>query len=58
MAPARRGIALKDRRLEFAQFVMNLEDMARLLEESFDAAQDPQAPQDGTEAPASATAAP
>lgn len=40
MAPTTRSITLKDRQLEFAQFVMDLADMGRLIEESFDAAPD------------------
>lgn len=35
MVPATRGISLKDRRLEFAHFVMDLKDMDRIVEESF-----------------------
>jgi len=58
MAPARRGIDLKHRRLESAQVRTALEDMARLLEATFEAAPAPQAPQDGTGAPAPAGAAP
>lgn len=50
MASARRGITLKDRRLEFAQFVMDLAGMGRLLEESFDAVHDTKALDGGTEA--------
>lgn len=37
MSPVRRSITLRDRRLEFAHFVMDLADMERLAEESFDA---------------------
>lgn len=51
MAPVRRGITLKDRRLEFAQFVMDLADMDRLLEDSFDAVHDAKALDGGPEAP-------
>ena len=52
MAPVKRGITLKDCRLEFAQFVMDLADMGRLIEESFDAAHDAKAVDVGAEAPA------
>jgi len=59
MATARRGITLKDHRLEFAQFVMDLEVMGRLLEESFDPVHDTKALDGGTEeAPAPEADAP
>lgn len=50
MAPAKRGIALKDRRLEFAHFVMDLTDVGRLLEESFDAVHNAEVLDSGVEA--------
>lgn len=53
MAPTRRGITLKDRQLEFAQFVLDLADMGRLIEESFDAVHDAKILDGGAEAPAS-----
>jgi len=40
MVPAIRGVTLKDRRLEFAQFEMDLSDMDRRLEESFNTVHD------------------
>lgn len=40
MVPAIRGVFLKDRRLEFAQFEMDLSDMDRRLEESYNAVHD------------------
>ena len=58
MYPVRRGITLRDRRLEFAQFVMDLEDMESLLEESFDAVREAKALDGGAEAPASEDNAP
>lgn len=50
MPPAMRGITLRDRRLEFAQFVMDLADMDRFLAESFDAVHDAKALDGGAEA--------
>jgi hypothetical protein len=38
MSPTVRGITLKDRRLEFAEFKMDLTDHDRLMKETFDAA--------------------
>ncbi len=52
MTPVKRGITLKDCQLEFAQFVMDLADMGRPIEESFDAAHDAKAVDVGAEAPA------
>jgi hypothetical protein len=58
MAPARRGITLKDRRLEFEQFAMDLADMDSLLKESFDAVHDAKVLVGGAEAPTPETDAP
>jgi len=49
MAPSMRSITLKDRRLEFAQFEMDLACMDSLLAESFDAIQDAKALDCGAE---------
>lgn len=43
MTPTTREITLKDRRLKFAQFAMDLEDARRLTEESFDVIHDAKA---------------
>lgn len=53
MTPVRRCINLKGRRLEFAQFAMDLAEMGRLLEESCDAIHNAKAVDGGAEADAS-----
>ena len=53
MTPTRRRIALLDRQLEFAQFVMDTVEMNRLLEESFDVVQDATEPEHGADVPMS-----
>lgn len=49
MQPVTRGITFKDRRLEFAQFMMDLTKMDRLLAESFEEIHDVNAMDSGAE---------
>lgn len=58
MAPVMRGITLRDRRLEFAQFKIDLADMDSLLAESADAVHNAKALEGGAEAAAPKAEAP
>lgn len=51
MAPSKRGILLRGRRLEFAEFSMDLEDMGRHVEETFSEICDAKPLGDGAYAP-------